>query len=325
MAFKGRGKKGGKGVRKGKGKQSVRKTTATRKPVRSKLAAARSVQNRISARKGTGKGKKGKGKGKYGDKGYAGDSYGEKGGKRTDGRKTIGDMFKMYPKMEQFFVENIKKKTASFLAFEELRAASESGNKNLYHFFLDYVNYCLNPREAQEEREQWEAFSKQLKKHFDYECQQNPSTFKIQTSQPAAPGSYAQKASATGAAGATGNAAYPEGTGMVNAAPVRPALTLADFATDVKKEKKSAAKKPVVMAKVAKAEKKEKAEEKVEEKPAVAGVVGEWTCPRCTLQNPVGSGTCAACGFSKDQAKLMDEFPPLGGPVGGKKAVFRKR
>lgn len=43
-----------------------------------------------------------------------------------------------------------------------------------------------------------------------------------------------------------------------------------------------------------------------------------WQCPRCTLEN-VGTAFCRACAFSQVQAQLLDEFPPLGAPIGGGK------
>lgn len=58
-----------------------------------------------------------------------------------------------------------------------------------------------------------------------------------------------------------------------------------------------------------------------------SGTGENWVCSRCTYKNPSNVTQCQMCGFSRDQAKLMDEFPPLGGEAKGKKksAVGKKK
>merc|ERR1719265_2906615 len=50
----------------------------------------------------------------------------------------------------------------------ELRAMSEM-NPSVYHFYLDFVNYCCPSHMVQSDEQQWESLCKALKKHFEKE------------------------------------------------------------------------------------------------------------------------------------------------------------
>lgn len=249
----------------------------------------------------------------YNSKGYSksGVSTSTSNDRSGGSRKRLVDVFPGHPATEKFLVDAIRKKTAVVLEADQLRATSES-SESLYHFFLDFLNYVLPKDQANvEEAAQWEAFSRALKQHFESECRLYPmithtemnvnDVFKSEVGNTTS--QQAQQAW-----GAPKNTSVRPHAEQVKSAEVggRPGLTLGDFAIAeaTKKTKPSTAKKVVMGARVAAAPKVE---------PAVTEYHNaEWICPRCTLKNCADAATCGACGFTKDQAKLMDEFPPLG-------------
>jgi hypothetical protein len=275
----------------------------------------------------------GKGDGKGG--------MGSKGGKLgRAGRQTLRDLFaEKHHRMEQYFDSELRKRGAVCLSRDDLRSASES-NLQIYDLFLDVMNYVLLGNPTMSDTDQWTKFSRELKTYYDI-----PDVLQTQGSPP----QYGNPAPAN--RDQYGNnhdsGAKKEQRGG------RPGLTMGDFvitnASDAKKKKK----------KEKEAEKSKKEVENKEGTPDKDGdnmrgpmedsatkekvgsatknlrpktrpaanaktdckteVCSEWICPRCTLQNSLFDTICKACGFSKDQARLLDEFPPLAALAGKKK------
>eukprot|EP00391_Amoebophrya_sp_Ameob2_P013551 CAMPEP_0178999170 /NCGR_PEP_ID=MMETSP0795-20121207/9904_1 /TAXON_ID=88552 /ORGANISM="Amoebophrya sp., Strain Ameob2" /LENGTH=820 /DNA_ID=CAMNT_0020691899 /DNA_START=1169 /DNA_END=3631 /DNA_ORIENTATION=+ len=259
------------------------------------------------------------GAGKGGKQYPGGDHFaGGKGGKYSvpgggalkgakGGQKSIKDLLMMdrHSKEEAILRNEVSKRGGSAVSVAELRAMSET-RMPLYDFFLDVSNYCL-PASCVEEPEQWERFARLLQQYFGVVVDYNYAA--------GSGGATGNSGSGGGSGGQSHQSRNGNGGGGEEEKRTRPALTMADFvitnaSENTKKKKKEAVK-------AAKPVKKPVAKPSDSEKPA--SVASEWVCPRCTLRNQVGDWTCKACGFTKDQARMLDEFPPLGAVPAKKK------
>jgi len=202
-------------------------------------------------------------------------------GKGGAQKKQLFEVLRFHKRAEETIVKAMRSQSSANLGPTELRAMSEM-NPSVYHFYLDFVNYCCPSHMVQTDEQQWEMLCKALKKHFEKEF------------------------------GAAPNQKIPQ--------PQRPNNTLGDFITiqaDTKAAKKSV-KAPArgggrVGRGSGRGDRKDGPGEAegsgLEETPAQSTT---WACHRCTLRNEMLLLECAACGTSKQQAALWAEFPPLG-------------
>lgn len=206
-------------------------------------------------------------------------------GKGGTQKKPLYEVLKMHTRAQEIIVKAMRGQSSANLGPSDLRAMSEV-TPSVYHFYLDFVNYCCPSHTIQSDEQQWEMLCKALKKHFEKEF------------------------------GANQNQKPPQ--------PQRPNNTLGDFITietNSKTAKKNANKVTRGTGRVGRGtgrgEKKELGSQGsgdfdgpvVDESPAQST---NWVCPRCTLRNENLLLECAACGTSKQQAALWAEFPPLG-------------
>mmetsp|Transcript_46735 Transcript_46735/g.111143 ORF Transcript_46735/g.111143 Transcript_46735/m.111143 type:complete len:484 (+) Transcript_46735:98-1549(+) len=201
-------------------------------------------------------------------------------GKPGAQKKTLAEVIRMHPRAQEIIVKAMRQQNSSNLSPSELRAMSES-SPSVYHFCLDFVNYCCPSHTVSSDEQQWDMLSRALKKHFEKDFGGGPP----------------QK---------------PQ-------APARPNNTLGDFIT-LEAASKGAKKAPKVTRAPAvprgkgTAGKKENGADELNgsEVPDDSAASTTWVCPRCTLRNENFLVECAACGTSKQQAALWAEFPPLG-------------
>jgi len=201
-------------------------------------------------------------------------------------KQTLSEVLKTHKKAEEAIVKLMRSQGSAAVSPQELRALSEQ-QICIYHFYLDYLNFCAASGGAvfsqQSDEQNWDSLAKALKKHFEKDFGSGPSQQKSQ--------------------------------------PQRPNNTLADFITvDTKQNSKKNAKVQPTAAKAVRggagrggrgagAKAKEESTAAEDDDPS-AGL--QWTCPRCTLKNDNHLQECAACGTSKSVASLWAEFPPLG-------------
>lgn len=237
-------------------------------------------------------------------KGAAGLASAAKGGGRGKGgaqKKPLFEVLRVHKRAEELIVKQMRGQSSASVEPQILRAMSEQ-NLAVYHFYLDFVNYCQTTHGLSDEQ-QWDALSKALKKHFEKDFGSGPA-------------SQSQKP--------------PQ--------PQRPNNTLGDFITieTSKSGKKSAKAQPSAQAPsstkvtargggsgggrtgrgVGRGDKKDLDGQYAElDGPSDFGDSSSgstWVCPRCTLRNENILLECAACGTPKQAAALWAEFPPLG-------------
>mmetsp|Transcript_34702 Transcript_34702/g.79532 ORF Transcript_34702/g.79532 Transcript_34702/m.79532 type:complete len:479 (+) Transcript_34702:168-1604(+) len=204
-------------------------------------------------------------------------------GKAGAQKKTLAEVLRYHQRAQDLIVKAMKQQTSSNLSPSELRAMSES-SPSVYHFCLDFVNYCCPAHTVSSDEQQWDMLSRALKKHFEKEFGS------MQAQKPPAP--------------------------------QRPNNTLGDFITLEAASK--ASKKPTKVTRGSAVPRGKGAGGKKENGADSGELNGpdgledsssqstSWACPRCTLRNENFLVECAACGTSKQQAALWAEFPPLG-------------
>jgi len=203
-------------------------------------------------------------------------------GKGGSQKKPLHEVLRYHKRAEETIVKTMRGQNSASLAPAELRALSEI-NPSVYHFYIDFVNYCGPSHMVQSDEQQWEMLCKALRKHFekDFGVSQNPKPVQ----------------------------------------PQRPNNTLGDFITIETNSKPTKKNAKVTRGGRAgrgtgRGEKKDVYSQgsepdapTFEESPTQSA---SWVCPRCTLSNEGSLFECGACGTSKQQAALWAEFPPLG-------------
>ncbi|CAK0797430.1 unnamed protein product [Prorocentrum cordatum] len=91
-------------------------------------------------------------------------------GKGSGQKKQLYEVLRMHKTAEDTIVSQMRKQNSGHpsLAPRQLRAMSEE-NSSVYHFYLDFVNYCCPSHMAQSDEQQWESLGKALKKQYEKE------------------------------------------------------------------------------------------------------------------------------------------------------------
>eukprot|EP00441_Pelagodinium_beii_P041204 CAMPEP_0197638386 /NCGR_PEP_ID=MMETSP1338-20131121/13333_1 /TAXON_ID=43686 ORGANISM="Pelagodinium beii, Strain RCC1491" /NCGR_SAMPLE_ID=MMETSP1338 /ASSEMBLY_ACC=CAM_ASM_000754 /LENGTH=502 /DNA_ID=CAMNT_0043210957 /DNA_START=140 /DNA_END=1645 /DNA_ORIENTATION=- len=100
------------------------------------------------------------------------DPKGKGRGKAGAQKKPLVEVLRFHKRAEELIVKSMKSQSSASLQPQELRAMSQ-GNLAVYHFYLDFVNYCC-PSSALSDEQQWEGLSKALKKHFEKDFGSGP-------------------------------------------------------------------------------------------------------------------------------------------------------
>jgi len=207
-------------------------------------------------------------------------------GKGGTQKKTLYEVLRFHPRAQELITKTMRSQGTASIQPSELRAMSGM-NPCVYHFYLDFANYCCPSHMVQSDEQQWESLCKALKKHFEKEFGANQN----------------QKPSQ----------------------PQRPNNTLGDFIT-IETNSKAAKKGSKMPARggsrvgrgSGRGDKKDADGANSGEFDSTGALedVGaqssSWVCARCTLRNETLLLECAACGTSKQEAALWAEFPPLG-------------
>lgn len=189
-------------------------------------------------------------------------------------RKQVAEVLRLHKRADESIGKVVKVHGAAALGAVELRALSET-NPAVYHFYVDFVNYCCAPV-VQSDEQQWETLCKALRKHFERDlCAQSPKLPPPQRPNSTL-GDFIMIEAASGgkkSARAKRGAAAGRGTGRGEPGKPHSGQVLGSG-----EEPHSGA---------------------------------SWVCPRCTLRNEGLLLECAACDTPKQQAALWAEFPPL--------------
>merc|ERR1719450_301854 len=89
-------------------------------------------------------------------------------GKGGSPKKSLYEVLRFHKRAEELIVKMMRGQNSANIGPGELRAMSEM-NPSVYHFYLDFVNYCCPSHMAQTDEQQWESLCKALKKHFEKE------------------------------------------------------------------------------------------------------------------------------------------------------------
>merc|ERR1719482_805018 len=95
-------------------------------------------------------------------------------GKGGAQKKQLFEVLRFHKRAEEIIVKHMRTQSSANIGPAELRSMSEL-NPVVYHFYLDFVNYCCPSHMAQTDEQQWEMLCKALKKQFEKDFGANPN------------------------------------------------------------------------------------------------------------------------------------------------------
>lgn len=214
-------------------------------------------------------------------------------------KKPLIEVLKGHKDAEERIKKAMRTAGTASISAAELRGLSET-NHAVYHFFIDFVNYCVSAPSHGSDEQQWDTFSKVLKKQFEKDFvgtgQQKPAAPQRPNNTLAhfiAPQQDNKgKKPAKPARGGGGGSGGAGGGGLGGGGAGAGGAGTAGAARGVGRGS-------------GRGDKKDEIEEDESGQ--------SWVCYRCTLRNENLLQECGACGTSKQQAAaLWVEFPPLG-------------